>query len=281
MAGTGHQLLSALVELPDAGVVLTGRLSVAAQPWLADHVVGGVIVVPGTAVLEMVIQAGDRVGCGEVERLTLEVPLVVPPEGGVAVQLMVGAAGEAGGRELTLRSRSEDTGLTGPWVRHASGRLVRAAAAGVVSEALVVWPPVALRWCRWRVFTRGWPGRGWSTGRCSRVCGRCGGARVRCSLRSNCPRTAAMMSPGSGCTRRCWMRGCTRSRSVMWCRRKVRHCRSSGLMCRCAPPGADRLRVRLVVTGPDTVRVQAFDHEGVPVFAAGSLTVRRRPGRWQ
>ena len=142
LAGTGHPLLSALVELPDAGVVLTGRLSVAAQPWLADHVVGGVIVVPGTAVLEMVIQAGDRVGCGEVERLTLEVPLVVPPEGGVAVQLMVGAAGEAGGRELTLRSRSEDTGLTGPWVRHASGRLVRAAAAGVVSEALVVWPPV-------------------------------------------------------------------------------------------------------------------------------------------
>ena len=38
------------------------------------------------------------------------------------------------------------------------------------------------------------------------------------------------------------------------------------------------MRVRLVVTGPDTVRVQAFDHEGVPVFAAGSLTVRAAPG---
>ena len=39
----GHPLLSAVVERPDSGgVVLTGRLSMVAQPWLADHVVDGV-----------------------------------------------------------------------------------------------------------------------------------------------------------------------------------------------------------------------------------------------
>ncbi|MGW5023257.1 type I polyketide synthase, partial [Streptomyces cacaoi] len=44
-----HPLLSGAVELagPD-GVLLTGQLSVGAFPWLADHVVNGVVVVPGT-----------------------------------------------------------------------------------------------------------------------------------------------------------------------------------------------------------------------------------------
>ncbi|OOK83942.1 phenolphthiocerol synthesis polyketide synthase type I Pks15/1 domain protein [Mycobacterium kansasii] len=37
-----------MVERPDSdGVVLTGRLSLADQPWLADHVVGGVVLFPG------------------------------------------------------------------------------------------------------------------------------------------------------------------------------------------------------------------------------------------
>ena len=47
----GHPLLGAAVELAGGdGVVLTGRLSVQAQPWLADHVVGGVVLFPGTGV---------------------------------------------------------------------------------------------------------------------------------------------------------------------------------------------------------------------------------------
>ena len=41
-------MLGAVVEQPDSGgVVLTGRLSLAAQPWLADHAVGGVVLFPG------------------------------------------------------------------------------------------------------------------------------------------------------------------------------------------------------------------------------------------
>ncbi|MGW5023270.1 acyltransferase domain-containing protein, partial [Streptomyces cacaoi] len=45
----GHPMLGAAVELVDTdGVLLTGQLSVGAFPWLADHVVNGVVVVPGT-----------------------------------------------------------------------------------------------------------------------------------------------------------------------------------------------------------------------------------------
>ncbi|MGW0657433.1 acyltransferase domain-containing protein, partial [Streptomyces umbrinus] len=68
-----HPLLSAAVVLPDgAGAVLTGRLSTTTQPWLVDHVVGERVLLPGTGFVELVVRAGDEVGCGRLEELTLE-----------------------------------------------------------------------------------------------------------------------------------------------------------------------------------------------------------------
>ncbi|MBL3671818.1 polyketide synthase dehydratase domain-containing protein, partial [Streptomyces sp. M2CJ-2] len=53
-AAAGHGLLRSVVALPaSGGVVLTGRLSVDGQPWLADHRVRDAVVVPGTALVEM------------------------------------------------------------------------------------------------------------------------------------------------------------------------------------------------------------------------------------
>ncbi|WP_425585595.1 SDR family NAD(P)-dependent oxidoreductase, partial [Streptomyces lunalinharesii] len=76
---TEHALLGALVELAvGEGVLFTGRLSVQSLPWLADHVVLGRVVVAGAALLEMVLCAGDGVGCDRVEELTLAAPLVLP-----------------------------------------------------------------------------------------------------------------------------------------------------------------------------------------------------------
>ena len=48
------------------------------QPWLADHVVAGTVLVPGTALVELAVRAGDAAGCGRLEELTLEAPLVLP-----------------------------------------------------------------------------------------------------------------------------------------------------------------------------------------------------------
>ena len=82
------------MSLPgDGGYLLTGRISAAAQPWLADHVVAGRVLVPGTALAEMAVRAGAEAGCARVEELTLEAPLVLPASGGVQVQVAVGAAG--------------------------------------------------------------------------------------------------------------------------------------------------------------------------------------------
>ena len=119
-------------------MVLTGRLSLGAQPWLADHAVGGVVVFPGAGFVELVIRAGDEVGAGVVEELVLVAPLVIAAGVGVGVQVVVGAVGESGRRAVWVYSRGgeSDSG----WVLHAEGML-GVAAVGPLAD-LSVWPPV-------------------------------------------------------------------------------------------------------------------------------------------
>ncbi|MFE3360574.1 acyltransferase domain-containing protein, partial [Streptomyces californicus] len=133
MGSTGHPLLGAAVGLADGGVVFTGRLSLESHPWLVGHVVSGAVLLPGAAMVELAVRAGDQVGCDLVEELTLEAPLVLPERGGVAVQLTVSAAGADGRRGVELHSSVGEV-----WTRHASGVLGSGAPVG---EGLVEWPP--------------------------------------------------------------------------------------------------------------------------------------------
>ncbi|UAL71813.1 SDR family NAD(P)-dependent oxidoreductase [Streptomyces angustmyceticus] len=120
-------------------VVFTGRVSVAAQPWLTEHVVSGSVLLPGTAFLELAVRAGDQVGCGQVEELTLQAPLVLPERGAVQLQVAVGAADETGRRTVAVYSRPQDAQADQPWVRHAVGVLaIEGAAPGT---DLSQWPP--------------------------------------------------------------------------------------------------------------------------------------------
>ncbi|MEU7935206.1 type I polyketide synthase [Micromonospora echinofusca] len=141
LGSTGHPLLGATVSLAGAdGVLLTGRLSTSAHPWLADHRVAGRILLPGTAFVELAIRAGDEVGATRIEELTLEAPLVVPERGAVQVQLRVGEPGPDGARRLTVHSRPD---ADGQWTRHATGTLATGAAGADDSAATPagVWPP--------------------------------------------------------------------------------------------------------------------------------------------
>ena len=154
-AGLGaadHPLLGAAVALADEdGVLLTGLLSLATHPWLADHVVMGSVLLPGTAFVELAIRAGDQVGCDRLEELTLEVPLVLPEHGAVQIQVTVGEADDSGSRALSLFSRPEPGAAVGgaalaaenAWTRHASGLLTRTSSATAAeSLGLESWPPV-------------------------------------------------------------------------------------------------------------------------------------------
>ncbi|WP_326564146.1 type I polyketide synthase [Micromonospora peucetia] len=135
----GHPLLSAAVPVADdRTVVLIGRLSVRTHPWLADHAVGGAVIVPGTGVVDMVVRAGDEVDAGQVGDLTLISPLVLPPTGAVQVQVRVGPPSDTGERTVTVHSRPEANGDT-EWTRHAEGLLLPHLPARTVVPAQ--WPP--------------------------------------------------------------------------------------------------------------------------------------------
>ncbi|MEV4826362.1 type I polyketide synthase [Micromonospora sp. NPDC049274] len=131
-----HPLLSAVMPAPDSdAVTLTGRLSVAAAPWLADHVVDGAVVVPGAALVEMAIRAADEAGAAAVEELTLLAPLVLPADGSARVQVTVAAPDETGRRRVAVHSRAGN----GPWTVHAAGILADDSPAPEFD--LGPWPP--------------------------------------------------------------------------------------------------------------------------------------------
>ncbi|MFF8098099.1 SDR family NAD(P)-dependent oxidoreductase [Streptomyces sp. NPDC016675] len=144
----GHPLLAAAVELPGTDTeVWSGRISTADLPWLADHLVWDRGVVPGAALLEMVLQVGSRIGLPRVAELILETPLTWASDRPLQVRIVVAAATSApgGAREVTLHSRPEPTAASSAssrptpprhpaagerdddWTRHASGLLAPAA----------------------------------------------------------------------------------------------------------------------------------------------------------
>ncbi|ONK10089.1 Beta-ketoacyl-acyl-carrier-protein synthase I [Streptomyces sp. MP131-18] len=139
----GHELLGAAVTMADgSGVMLTGRVSAVGHPWLADREVGGAVLLPETALLDMALRAGDEVGCGRVGELTVEAPLIVPDSGAVHLQAAVGGPDEAGTRTFSLYSHPDNAGGEPgdeKWIRHATGTL--SAGGGSQAVDLAEWPP--------------------------------------------------------------------------------------------------------------------------------------------
>ncbi|WP_414719888.1 type I polyketide synthase [Umezawaea sp.] len=135
LSAAGHPLLAAVLPMPDGGVLFTARLSVATHAWLADHVVADNVVVPGTALVELAIRAGDQVGCGHLEELLLQAPLVVPAQGGISLHVELDA--EPGRRMITVYSRTDDDDAA--WVVHATGVLTDETTAPAFE--LAQWPP--------------------------------------------------------------------------------------------------------------------------------------------
>ncbi|MBB5082715.1 acyl transferase domain-containing protein [Nonomuraea endophytica] len=136
---TRHPLLGAAVQLAAGdGHLLTGRLSLAATPWLADHAVDGTVLLPGTAFVELALEAAATVGAASVEDLTLEAPLRLAATEAVQIQLTVGASDEGGHRDLSVHARPAGD-PDAPWTRHATGALSTSTPA--TAESLTVWPP--------------------------------------------------------------------------------------------------------------------------------------------
>ncbi|MQS13790.1 alpha/beta fold hydrolase [Streptomyces kaniharaensis] len=141
--GLDHAVLSAAVPVADRDEwVFTGRIAAGTQPWIADHVVLGALVVPGVALVDLAVTAGTAIGCPVLEELEITAQVVLTDEPR-QVQVTVGAADADGRREIAIYSRATAGGAAGDRpeaVCHARGRLGGATASPVPFDAQ--WPPV-------------------------------------------------------------------------------------------------------------------------------------------
>ncbi|GII95401.1 hypothetical protein Ssi02_56320 [Sinosporangium siamense] len=261
-----HPLLGAVLDgADDETLVWTGRVSQETHPWLAGHAVRDTVLLPGAAFAELVLHACAHVGYRQVEELTLEAPLVLPEQGGVRVQVVVGAGDASGARQVDVYSRQDGADT---WTRHASGTI--GPDAGGPAADLSHWPPAGAepmdvrdrydRLAEWGyVYGSAFQGLRAAWRRGDEIYAEVvlppghedAGFGVHPAL-LDAALHAREMRAGDGRV------------LLPFAWRGVRlHAR-----------GATALRVRLTPAGPDAFRVEAADELGRPVVEAGSLSVR-------
>ncbi|MGP4051033.1 SDR family NAD(P)-dependent oxidoreductase [Streptomyces sp. 2A115] len=132
-----HPLLGTAVELADGqGVLFTGGISVGAPGWTRGHRLGDRTLLVSSALAELALAAGERVGLPHLRELTLLSPVDVPGDD-TPVQLQVSVrAQDDGTAALTVHSRRGGQDADEPWLPHATGLLTRAPAAEPPAETL-------------------------------------------------------------------------------------------------------------------------------------------------
>ncbi|MCO1579139.1 SDR family NAD(P)-dependent oxidoreductase [Crossiella sp. SN42] len=102
---------------------------------LAEHRIDGLSVLPGTGLVEMIVQVARRLGhtgsAMTLRRVQFAAPLAVDDGAEAEVHVIIGAGAGPGTAEVTVAAQSTD----GIWVRHATAELVTeiaAAAAGPI-----------------------------------------------------------------------------------------------------------------------------------------------------
>nr|AXL05508.1 beta-ketoacyl synthase [uncultured bacterium] len=273
-AAADHPLLGAVVQLPQSdGLVFTSRLSVRAQPWLADHAVGGVVILPGSGLVELAVRAGDEAGCTVLDELVIEAPLVVPAQDGVRVQVALGGPGEHGARTVEVYSQHDG----GTWTRHATGMLSTAPGAGARFD-FVTWPPPGSTRVDVGDFYPGLAARGYEYGPAFQglraVWRRGDGADAEVFAEVVLPDDLRGEAGGFGIhpalldatVQAATFGGAAeagdRVLAFAW----------NGLVLHAA--GASALRVRLAPAGKDALSVEAADETGGPVLTMDSLVFR-------
>ncbi|MFK4107039.1 type I polyketide synthase, partial [Streptomyces sp. NPDC019531] len=277
-----HPLLSAVVVSPDSGgVVLTGRLSIATHPWLADHNVLGTLLLPGTAYVELALRAGEEVGCPVVEELTIEAIMPLTADRGTAVQTVVGPADPSGRRSISVHSRVEDAPDDVPWTRHVSGFLAPvqqpAPPPGGAALGGAVWPPEGAEAVDTSDVYDYLTSQGYHYGPMFRglrsVWRRGEEVFAEVALPEEAADEAApfrlhpsLLDAALSATD---FLGGYRPQDV-----GASHLPFAWSGVSLSAAGAARLRVRLVSTGPEAVRLELADAVGAPVASVDSLVVR-------
>ncbi|MFI9639152.1 type I polyketide synthase [Micromonospora sp. NPDC051925] len=115
-----HPLLGTVIDVPDTGgLLLTGRLSPRSPGLLPDPVAR----VPVAVLLEMLVRAGNEVGCGSLDQFIVEAPLTVAEHGRTQVRVTVDGPGPDGRRGVAVHGRPDGV-AHGSWTCHARAVLV-------------------------------------------------------------------------------------------------------------------------------------------------------------
>ncbi|MGW7090471.1 type I polyketide synthase, partial [Streptomyces sp. NPDC054871] len=139
LTATDHPFVTTATQLADTNhIVLSGRIGLKTHPWLADHAVAGTVLLPGTALVDLALHAGDHTGATHLDELTLHTPLTLDDT--TTRDLQVTTTPEANGWQVTIHSRPHTTRPddTEPWTCHATGTLTTTQEP---AEPLTQWPP--------------------------------------------------------------------------------------------------------------------------------------------
>ncbi|MFE9032169.1 polyketide synthase dehydratase domain-containing protein, partial [Streptomyces iakyrus] len=155
MATSAHPLLAATVQLAgterrtdaaeasSASTVFTGRIGLGSHSWLGDHAVSGTVLLPGTALVDLALHAGDHTGgATHLDELTLHAPLVLDETTSRDLQVTTTPGSDADSWRVTIHSRPHITqdDDTEPWTCHATGTLTT---THEQAQPLTHWPPTA------------------------------------------------------------------------------------------------------------------------------------------
>jgi acyl transferase domain-containing protein/acyl carrier protein len=135
--GAGHPLLGEPVETAEGDRVWTATLSAETHPWLRDHGVGGTVLLPASAYLEMAVAAGKLL-CGAdatIEKLSLTEALALPP--GKKTELQAIATPQPGD-SFALRFFAREA-ESGSWQQMAECSIGRGADDASNPAALSAW----------------------------------------------------------------------------------------------------------------------------------------------
>ncbi len=120
---TGHALLGSRLRTPQP--IFEAQIGTANQPFLADHEISGMLMLPTTAYVEMALAAAQHAfgaGSHRLEDMVIHVPLVVPEDGLGIVQTSLSSA-QGGESSFQIFSYRGDTGED-QWQLHMTGRIM-------------------------------------------------------------------------------------------------------------------------------------------------------------
>ncbi|MEU4898970.1 type I polyketide synthase, partial [Streptomyces sp. NPDC021722] len=130
-----HALLGATTTVADTGAtIFTGHLNPAHHPWTADHTVNGTPLLPGTALVDMALHAGDHTHHTTLDELIIHTPITLTHP--TTIQITTTPTHNDNTHTLTIHTRTDPDQ---PWTQHATGTLTRTHTTPPTPHT--TWPP--------------------------------------------------------------------------------------------------------------------------------------------